>query len=76
MQWMMMSKEDFPAKFIPAPFLAKSGNAGAMAALGSLLRPRLRPLHSTCSLLLQLETLHPIVTLKQAFRISLECTST
>ena len=51
MQWMMMmmSKEIFPAKFIPAPFLANSGNAGAMAALGSLLRPRLRPLHSTCN---------------------------
>ena len=50
MQWMMMmSKEIFPAQFIPAPFLAKSGNAGAMAALGSLLRPRLRPLHSTCN---------------------------
>lgn len=76
MQWLMMSKEIFPAKFIPAPFLAKSGNAGAMAALGSLLRPRLRPFQSTCNLLLHLETLHVIVTLKQAYRISLECTST
>ena len=77
MQWMMMmSKEIFPAKFIPAPFLANSGNAGAMAALGFPASTSPPPSSQHLQLLLHLEILHLIVTLKQASRISLESTST